>query len=59
MDREMSHVQQLFNGGESAGTFQLNFNNNRAYELFGRGVPQALCQPQRQGKMSKPRPPGR
>ena len=29
----MSNVQQLFNGGESAGTFLLNFNNNRAFEL--------------------------
>lgn len=54
----MSHVQQLFNGGESAGTFQLNFNNNRAYELFGREYLKCYANLSAQGKMSKPLPTG-
>lgn len=54
----MSHVQQLFNGGESAGTFQLNFNNNRAYELFGREYLKCYANLSAKGKMSKPLPTG-
>lgn len=54
----MSHVQQLFNGGESAGTFQLNFNNNRAYELFGREYLKCYTNLSAKGKMSKPLPTG-
>ena len=54
----MSHVQQLFNGGESAGTFQLNFNNNRAYELFGRESLKCYANLSAKGKMSKPLPTG-
>ncbi|WP_324038694.1 hypothetical protein [Aeromonas caviae] len=54
----MSHVQQLFNGGESAGTFQLNFNNNRAYELFGREYIKCYANLSAKGKMSKPLPTG-
>ncbi|WP_429039274.1 hypothetical protein [Aeromonas media] len=54
----MSHVQQLFNGGESAGTFLLNFNNNRAYELFGREYLKCYANLSAKGKMSKPLPTG-
>ncbi len=54
----MSHVQQLFNGGESAGTFQLNFNNNRVYELFGREYLKCYANLSAKGKMSKPLPTG-
>ncbi|MBV7470377.1 hypothetical protein [Aeromonas sp. sif0611] len=54
----MSHVQQLFNGGESAGTFQLNFNNNRAFELFGREYLKCYANLSAKGKMSKPLPTG-
>lgn len=54
----MSHVQQLFNGGESAGTFQLNFNNNRAYELFSREYLKCYANLSAKGKMSKPLPTG-
>lgn len=54
----MSHVQLLFNGGESAGTFQLNFNNNRAYELFGREYLKCYANLSAKGKMSKPLPTG-
>ena len=54
----MSHVQQLFNGGESAGTFLLNFNNNRAYELFGREYLKCYANLSTKGKMSKPLPTG-
>lgn len=54
----MSHVQQLFNGGESTGTFQLNFNNNRAYELFGREYLKCYANLSAKGKMSKPLPTG-
>lgn len=54
----MSHVQQLFNGGESVGTFQLNFNNNRAYELFGREYLKCYANLSAKGKMSKPLPTG-
>lgn len=54
----MSHVQQLFNGDESAGTFQLNFNNNRAYELFGREYLKCYANLSAKGKMSKPLPTG-
>ncbi|WP_324033876.1 hypothetical protein [Aeromonas caviae] len=54
----MSYVQQLFNGGESAGTFQLNFNNNRAYELFGREYLKCYANLSAKGKMSKPLPTG-
>jgi hypothetical protein len=54
----MSHVQQLFNGGESASTFQLNFNNNRAYELFGREYLKCYANLSAKGKMSKPLPTG-
>lgn len=54
----MSHVQQLFNRGESAGTFQLNFNNNRAYELFGREYLKCYANLSAKGKMSKPLPTG-
>ena len=54
----MSHVQQLFNGGESAGTFLLNFNNNRAFELFGREYLKCYANLAVKGKMSKPLPTG-
>ena len=54
----MSHVQQLFNGGESAGTFLLNFNNNRAFELFGREYLKCYANLSAKGKMSKPLPTG-
>ncbi|WOQ15121.1 hypothetical protein [Aeromonas media] len=54
----MSHVQQLFNGGESAGTFLLNFNNNRAFELFGREYLKCYANLSTKGKMSKPLPTG-
>ena len=54
----MSHVQQLFNGGESAGTFLLNFNNNRAFELFGREYLTCYANLSAKGKMSKPLPTG-
>lgn len=54
----MSNVQQLFNGGESAGTFQLNFNNNRAFELFGREYLKCYANLAVKGKMSKPLPTG-
>ncbi|MNC19864.1 hypothetical protein D3C75_678030 [compost metagenome] len=50
----MSNVQQLFNGGESAGTFLLNFNNNRAFELFGREYLKCYANLAVKGKMSKP-----
>ena len=54
----MSNVQQLFNGGESAGTFLLNFNNNRAFELFGREYLKCYANLSAKGKMSKPLPTG-
>ena len=54
----MSNVQQLFNGGESAGTFLLNFNNNRAFELFGREYLKCYANLAVKGKMSKPLPTG-
>ncbi|WP_342058382.1 hypothetical protein [Aeromonas sp. OTU364] len=54
----MSNVQQLFNGGESAGTFLLNFNNNRAFELFGREYLKCYANLSTKGKMSKPLPTG-
>ncbi|WP_429029828.1 hypothetical protein [Aeromonas media] len=54
----MSHVQQLFNGGESAGTFLLNFNNNRAFELFGREYLKCYANLSAKDKMSKPLPTG-
>ena len=56
----MSHVQQLFNGGESAGTFQLSTSTTTVpTELFGRGVPQVLyANLSAKGKMSKPLPTG-
>ncbi|MGY4003320.1 hypothetical protein [Aeromonas sanarellii] len=54
----MSNVQQLFNGGESAGTFQLNFNNNRAFELFGREYLKCYANLGVKGRMSKPLPTG-
>ncbi|MGY3886890.1 hypothetical protein [Aeromonas aquatica] len=54
----MGNNQQLFNGGESAGTFQLNFNNNRAYELFGREYLRCYANLAAKGKMSKPLPSG-
>ena len=54
----MSHVQQLFNGDESAGTFLLNFNNNRAFELFGREYLKCYANLSAKGKMSKPLPTG-
>ncbi|MEG0009564.1 MAG: hypothetical protein RR721_03400 [Aeromonas sp.] len=54
----MGNNQQLFNGGESAGTFQLNFNNNRAYELFGREYLKCYANLAVKGKMSKPLPSG-
>ena len=54
----MGNNQQLFNGGESAGTFQLNFNNNRAYELFGKEYLRCYANLAAKGKMSKPLPSG-
>ncbi|WP_404836538.1 hypothetical protein [Aeromonas media] len=54
----MSNVQQLFNGGESAGTFLLDFNNNRAFELFGREYLKCYANLSTKGKMSKPLPTG-
>lgn len=54
----MSNVQQLFNGGESAGTFLLNFNNNRAFELFGREYLKCYANLSTKGRMSKPLPTG-
>ena len=54
----MSNVQQLFNGGESAGTFLLNFNNNRVFELFGREYLKCYANLAVKGKMSKPLPTG-
>ncbi|WP_303806535.1 hypothetical protein [Aeromonas rivipollensis] len=54
----MSNVQQLFNGGESAGTFLLNFNNNRAFELFSREYLKCYANLAVKGKMSKPLPTG-
>ncbi|WP_454009850.1 hypothetical protein [Aeromonas sp. Marseille-Q7275] len=54
----MSNVQQLFNGGESAGTFLLNFNNNRAFELFGLEYLKCYANLSTKGKMSKPLPTG-
>lgn len=54
----MGNNQLLFNGGESAGTFQLNFNNNRAYELFGREYLKCYANLAVKGKMSKPLPSG-
>jgi hypothetical protein len=51
-------VQQLFNGDESAGTFLLNFNNNRAFELFGREYLKCYANLSAKGKMSKPLPTG-
>lgn len=54
----MSNVQQLFNGGESAGTFLLDFNNNRAFELFGREYLKCYANLSTKGEMSKPLPTG-
>lgn len=54
----MGNNQPLFNGGESAGTFQLNFNNNRAYELFGKEYLKCYANLAVKGKMSKPLPAG-
>lgn len=54
----MGNNQQLFNGGESAGTFQLNFNNNRAYELFGKEYLRCYANLAVKGRMSKPQPSG-
>ncbi|MFM5508324.1 hypothetical protein ACET6U_05035 [Aeromonas rivipollensis] len=54
----MSNVQQLFNGGESAGTFLLDFNNNRAFELFGREYLKCYANLSTKGRMSKPLPTG-
>ncbi len=54
----MSNVQPLFNGGESAGTFLLDFNNNRAFELFGREYLKCYANLSTKGKMSKPLPTG-
>lgn len=54
----MSNDKQLFNGGESAGTFSLSFNNNRAYELFGKEYLKCYANLSVQGRMSKPLPSG-
>jgi hypothetical protein len=54
----MSNDKQLFNGGESAGTFSLDFNNNRAYELFGKEYLKCYANLSVKGRMSKPLPSG-
>ena len=54
----MNKDKQLLNGGESAGTFSLNFNNNRAYELFGREYLKCYANLAVKGRMSKPLPSG-
>ncbi|UBO75700.1 hypothetical protein [Aeromonas rivuli] len=54
----MSNDKQLFNGGESAGTFSLDFNNNRAYELFGKEYLKCYANLSVKGRMSRPLPSG-